>query len=119
VVERQVELDAAPDEVWSAVTAPERLSEWLGADVELDVRPGGTGTLVDPDGRRHPVLVEEVVPGRRLGLWWWPDDDGDGPASAVTFELEPVEAGRTRLRVIESPAFAPATVPGAWAMACA
>jgi uncharacterized protein YndB with AHSA1/START domain len=116
MVERAVDLEAGPDEVWSALTEPERLSEWLGGDVALDVRPGGTGSLVDPDGRRHAVLVEDVVPGRRLGLWWWPDDDGDEPASAVTFELEPVDAG-TRLRIVEAPALAPVGVPGAWAMA--
>jgi uncharacterized protein YndB with AHSA1/START domain len=122
VVEREVELGATPDDVWSALTEPARLEEWLGGDVDVDVRPGGTGTLVDPDGRRHAVLVEDVVPGHRLGLWWWPDDGGDGdePASAVSFELEPLDAGRrTLLRIVERPALAPATVPGAWAMAAA
>ena len=117
MVERAVVLDADVDEVWSAISEPEHLREWLGGDVDLDVTPGGNGTLVDEDGRRHAVLVEDVVPGRRLALWWWPDDDGDEPASAVTFDVEPLDAARTLVRVVEAPAFAPATVPGAWAMA--
>ena len=117
MVKREVELEATPDDVWSALTEPQRLNEWLGGDVDVDVRPGRSGTLVDPDGRRHAVLVEDVVPGRRLGLWWWPDDGGDEPVSTVTFELVPLESGGTRLRVVEAPAFAPSTVPGAWAMA--
>jgi hypothetical protein len=32
---------APRDEVWSALTDPERLEDWFANDVELDLRPGG------------------------------------------------------------------------------
>src|SRR3712207_4555252 len=40
---RSVELEAEVDQVWEAVTAPERLSGWLEGEVAVDVRPGGDG----------------------------------------------------------------------------
>ena len=111
-VERETDLEAAPDDVWAAVVD----GSWLGDDVSLDARPGGTGSLVDPDGAVRHVLVEEVVPGRRLGLWWWRDGEGEDVPTFVAVELEPLGRG-TRLRVVETRVAAPPTVPSAWALA--
>src|SRR3954453_246391 len=35
-VEREVTFPSRPDEVWEALTEPERLEEWFANDVELD-----------------------------------------------------------------------------------
>ena len=40
-VEREVVLDAPPEEVWEALTEPERLEEWFANDVEFDLERGG------------------------------------------------------------------------------
>lgn len=111
-VVREVELPAATDDVWDALTAADRVAAWFGADVAWELRPGGRATFVDDDGTRRAGEVDEVVAGRRLRFRWWPaDGDGDGPgadASVVTYELEPVPAG-TRLVVTEVP-----VAPTAW-----
>jgi len=99
-ITRSVELDAAVDDVWQAVTTPELLSGWLEGDVEVDVRPGGDGVLVEPDGAVRRMRIEEVEPTRRLALRWWPED-GSGPASTVELDLLPTPAG-TRLVVTET-----------------
>jgi len=99
-IRRSVELDAAVDDVWEAVTTPELLSGWLEGDLELDVRPGGEGVLVEPDGAVRRMRVEELEPTRRLALQWWPAD-GSGPASTVEMDLEPTPGG-TRLVVTET-----------------
>ena len=100
-VEREIVVPEAPDEVWEALTEPERLEEWFASDVELDARPGGEGVFRWGDGdERHAVEVE-LEEAERLVLDW---DDG----GSVAIELETTESG-TLVRVVEtSPAFAPA-----------
>jgi len=99
-ITRSVELEAAIDEVWRAVTTPELLGGWLEGDVEVDVRPGGDGVLVEPDGAVRRMLIDEVRPARRLALRWWPED-GSGPASTVELDLLPTPVG-TLLVVTET-----------------
>ena len=100
-VERDVVFPAEPDEVWEALTDPERLEEWFATEVELDATPGGEGTFRWGDGEERRATVREAEPEERLVLDW--DDGGE-----VVIELEPVEGG-TRLHVVEtSPEFAAA-----------
>jgi uncharacterized protein YndB with AHSA1/START domain len=100
-VEREIVVPETPDEVWEALTEPERLEEWFASEVELDARPGGEGVFRWGDGDERRALVREVEPAERLVLDW---DDG----GSVAIELETSEAG-TLVRVVEtSPDFAPA-----------
>jgi uncharacterized protein YndB with AHSA1/START domain len=75
-VTRTVVLDAPVEEVWDAVTDPERLDEWF-----------------TEDGEQRELVVEEVETGRRVDYSW---DDGQ-----VAIELERTDAG-TRVVVTES-----------------
>ncbi len=99
-VTRTVELEAEVGDVWAAMTTPEMLSGWLEGDVEVDVRPGGGGLIVEPDGARRRLRVDEVRHSERLALRWWPED-GSGPASTVELDLHPTPGG-TRLVVTET-----------------
>jgi uncharacterized protein YndB with AHSA1/START domain len=100
-VERDVLFPAEPDEVWEALTDPERLEEWFATEVELDPRPGGEGVFRWADGEERRAVVREAEPEERLVLDW--DDGGE-----VVLELEEVEGG-TRVHVTEtSPDFAAA-----------
>jgi uncharacterized protein YndB with AHSA1/START domain len=101
-VERQIELDASPDEVWSELDDPERLGEWLGAGVELDLEPGAAGTFSFPDGETRRARVVDVETGRRISFAWWPVAPRVGPPTTVTITVEPAGAG-SRLRVREAP----------------
>jgi uncharacterized protein YndB with AHSA1/START domain len=100
-VTREVVVPAPPEEVWEALTEPERLEEWFANEVELDVRPGGTGRFRWDDGDERHAVVREVQPGERLVLDW--DDEG-----RVVFTLEEVPDG-TRISVRE--------VSGEWSTA--
>ena len=93
-IEREVVLPASPDEVWEALTEPERLEEWFATEVELDPRPGGEGVFRWGDGEERRAIVREAEPGERLVLDW--DDAGE-----VVLELEEVDGG-TRVHVVES-----------------
>jgi uncharacterized protein YndB with AHSA1/START domain len=108
-VTREIELDAGPEEVWSAITEPERLEQWFANDVELDPRPGGRAVFRWDNGEERTAVVAEVEERRRLGLRW---DDG----GTVVLELEETLDG-TRLLVVEtSPEFS--TALALQALAC-
>lgn len=90
-VTRSVDLDAAVDDVWRAVTDPDERAAWLD----------------DPDAVSRRVRVDEATPGERLvWTWWQPGDEDD--ASTVSVVLSPLDTGGTRVIVTESlPALAP------------
>lgn len=77
--------EATPEELWSALTEPERLTRWLANVAELELRPGGRFLLVwQEDGQQTDGTVLDLEPGRVLELGWtYPDE----PESAVRFEL--------------------------------
>ena len=100
-ITREIEVPETPDEVWEALTEPERLEEWFASEVELDARPGGEGVFRRGDGDERHAVVRELEESERLVLDW---DDG----GSVAIELETTQAG-TLVRVVESaPDFAPA-----------
>src|SRR3954465_11012457 len=106
-VTREVTLPLDAEEAWETVT---ELEEWLVDDADLELEPGGEGTLRltegeggraggeggEPGGR--PAVVEDVEPGERLAFWWWA---GDAPATRVELTLVPAVSG-TRVVVVES-----------------
>ena len=100
-VERDITVPAEPDEVWEALTDPERLEEWFATEAELDPRPGGEGVFRWGDGEERRAVVREAEPEERLVLDW--EDGGE-----VVVELEEVDGG-TRVHVVEtSPEFSTA-----------
>ena len=100
-IEREIVVPAPPDEVWEALTEPERLEEWFATEVELDATPGGEGVFRWGDGEERRAVVREAEPGERLVLDW--DDDGE-----VVLELEEVDGGTLVLVRETSPDFAAA-----------
>jgi uncharacterized protein YndB with AHSA1/START domain len=102
-VEREIELDAPPDEVWRELADPERLGDWFEAEVDLELEPGGTGTFAFPDGELRRARVVDVEEGRRVSFTWWPIAPEAGRPTHVTITLSPGDDHGTRFRVRESP----------------
>ena len=97
-VTRSVELDAAPAEVWDALTEDALLGEWLADEVELEAEPGGEIVCRYADGEERHGEVELVEEAERLA-WSWRREGG--APSRVELVLDAV-ADRTRLTVIET-----------------
>ena len=93
-ITREIELPAPRDDVWDALTSPERLEEWFANEVELDATPGGSGRFRWDNGEERRAVVETVEPEERLVLRW--DDDG-----RVDLRLEDSDTG-TRIVVRET-----------------
>ena len=83
---REIEIAAAPDEVWQALTEAEQLEEWFANDVELDVRPGGRGVFRWENGETRVAEVERVDEGSRIVLRF--EDDG-----VVDLRVVPADGG--------------------------
>jgi uncharacterized protein YndB with AHSA1/START domain len=98
-------LDASPALVWRALTTPEILAEWLGPNT-MKAETGERFTLEAADaGGTLTCEVLEAEPPRRLSYTWRSDAAdavGEPLDSRVTFELTPLDHGRTLLRVVHS-----------------
>jgi uncharacterized protein YndB with AHSA1/START domain len=97
-VTRQLELEISPDALWEAITDRSALEAWLGDQVDVDLRPGGTGVVVD-DGITRRVRVETVEHGRGWSFRWQVDDE---PESHVTFAIATSDDGGSRLTITET-----------------
>lgn len=83
-VTRSVEVEAAVDEVWSAITDSDLRAHWLD----------------DDDARARTLRFDQVDTDRRLVWTWWRPGDELG-ASTVEVELTPTAVG-TRVVVTET-----------------
>jgi uncharacterized protein YndB with AHSA1/START domain len=100
-VTRETLFDSDTEEVWAALTEPERLESWFATEVELELVPGGRAAFRWGNGESREAVVEAVEDERLLALTW--EDGGE-----VLFELEEVDGG-TLLHVTEtSPEFSTA-----------
>lgn len=108
-IEREIQIDAPPEVVWSAITEPEHVARWFGDAATLDARPGTEATFTwDGDGTAHARVVT-VEPPRVFAFRWmrWSIEHPAGAgldesnSTLVEFTLAPEGEG-TRLRVVES-----------------
>jgi len=95
--EQVVDLDATIESAWAALSDPGELARWLGSSVELDVRPGGRGRVVDDDGTVREVLVTAVDDRQAIAWHWWSDD---GELSSVELRIDECD-GHARLHIVE------------------
>ncbi|OLF06980.1 hypothetical protein BLA60_29430 [Actinophytocola xinjiangensis] len=113
-VELRRRYDTGIDDLWDAMTNPERLRRWL-KPVTGDLRPGGTFAL---DGGEHGEILR-CEPPRVLKVSWLygPEADTWPGTSEVEVRLAPGPAGDTEFElihaaVVEEPLF-PTYGPGA------
>lgn len=99
VAERDYDTDL--DDLWDALTNPERIPRWC-MPIEGDLRVGGKYQLI---GNAHGTILE-CEPPRRLRVTWTMDEE---PGSWVTVTLAPAGRG-TRLLLEHA---APLDRPGA------
>jgi uncharacterized protein YndB with AHSA1/START domain len=103
---REVTVAAAHEVVWDALTDPDELAAWFGAEVEVDLRVGGAVRFRWPDATERRGLVIEFDPPRRLAFRWRElrtSSSGLAMADAtvVGFTVE-AEGRGTRVTVTES-----------------
>lgn len=108
LIKRELDLPASLAEVWRAISAPVRLSDWLADESVLELIPGGEASFRLGEEQRTGWVEEVSAPGTgqagepgtaRLVFWW---AHGDQPASRVELVLTPISDLQARLRVSEA-----------------
>jgi uncharacterized protein YndB with AHSA1/START domain len=103
------EIDGSPDEVWVALTDPAAIREYMfGAEVQTDWRPGSPITWMGEfEGKSFEDKGEilAVEPGQLLEFTHFSPLSGqeDKPENyhRVRYQLQPVDGGRTRVRLTQ------------------
>lgn len=84
--------DADAEELWSALTDPQRLARWV-AQVDGDLRPGGEFQATFTSGWEGPGQVDVCEPPRRLLVTMCPGQDDQ---TVIEVELVP-DGDQTRM----------------------
>ncbi|RBY97024.1 ATPase [Blastococcus sp. TF02-8] len=89
------------EDVWSALTEPDRLARWIGT-FEGERAPGAIGTFTmtheeEPAG--DAMQIVECSPPHRLVVQWVEEQEGSG-VWRIDLDLS-VEEGRTVLRFVQ------------------
>src|SRR3954452_12716936 len=110
-IDRAIEIKAAPERVWRALTSAPELSAWFEVKIEGEIAPGNevwmTTTHAGHAGQRFRVRFVEMTPPARFVWQWHPGavdptvDYAKEPRTTVTFTLTPSGRG-TRLTVAET-----------------
>jgi len=102
----EVFIKAAPERIWEAITTEEFTFRYFhGTRVRSDLKPGSPFTYFSGDGSAPIVegqVIESDPPRRLVHTWrslWSPELEADAP-SRLTWELEPMDGGVTKLRVV-------------------
>ncbi len=101
-------LHSSPADVWSALTEPERLGDWLAA-AEVEPGPGGTITLDFGDGGIERCRITVWDPPHALAYDW--NFVGERPTH-VSWELELVDDGAATRVTLEHTLLDAGIAPG-------
>lgn len=98
--EQTIEIEAPPEEVYSALTDPEKHSAFTGGEATGDPLVGGSFTAWD--GYIEGKYLALEPPTRVLQEWLTSEWPVGQPPSLVEFRLEEAGTNRTRLTLMHS-----------------
>jgi len=108
-IEKEILINAPVETVYRVITEPSQIAQWFSDAAEIDLRPGGAGTLTFEDratSNRMAVrlLVVAAEPLRRFAYRWdYPDGEQPREDNSLLVEFTlTAEGAATRLRVTES-----------------
>lgn len=109
-IRKTIVIDASPQAVFKAITDPSELTNWFPDNAMFDGRIGGKVKFYwyknrskeldrdyDPEG-----TVTEFIPNKKVSYTWQLKDIPDFPETTVTWELEEIDANKTRVALTHS-----------------
>lgn len=103
-IERRLDLAAAPERVWRALTDSKELTAWFSQRASFPTEVGGEGWLEWDGYGRFRVRIEAIEPGRRIAWRWATNADGpiEDESTLVEWTVEPAPGGGSTLHLRES-----------------
>lgn len=105
LVQREIQIAAAPATVFAFLTDPEKIMSWMGAEVTAEAHPGGLYLISGVGGRPRVArgAFREVVPIHRLAYSFGWEGDAEVPPGSSLIEIDLVDRdGGTLLRLTHS-----------------
>lgn len=104
-IRQQINIAAAPREVWRALTTEDGLKRWYADGVRIDARPGGRIVLTSEGADGAPVeergIFHEIRPTRKIEIAW--DDTSPAPTKGTRVEFQLAKDGdETLVNLIHS-----------------
>ena len=103
LVQREIQIAAAPATVFAFLTDPEKILSWMGAEVTAEAHAGGLYLISGVGGDRGRVArgsFQEVVPIHRLTYSFGWEGDEEVPPGSSLIEIDLVgRDGGTLLRL--------------------
>lgn len=97
-IEKQIEIDASPEDVWRAVSTSEGLTRWFPLEAKVEPGPDGSVTLSWGPGVTGTARVGHWEEGKRIS---WIESYGEEVEITVDFYVEGKD-GHTVFRVVQS-----------------
>jgi uncharacterized protein YndB with AHSA1/START domain len=103
-------IDTSPEVVFKAITDPNELTNWFPDNAIFDGRIGGKVRFTFNKERSEDLnsdyspegTVEEFIPNKKASYTWQLKDTPEFPDSTVTWELEEIDAIKTRVKLVHS-----------------
>jgi uncharacterized protein YndB with AHSA1/START domain len=99
-IDLSIETPADADVAWEAITEPDRIAEWFTDATPLGA-PGDQYRLDFGDSAVDGVVVD-VEAGHRFSYTWAWDGADEGERTLVTWSVEPLAAGGSRIHLEHS-----------------
>ncbi len=100
-VEAEIEIDAAPEVVWRALTEARELERWFPLEARVEPGEGGSVFMSWKNEYQGESRITVWEPGRHLQITWGFSDEDKEITQLTDFHLEGAK-GRTVLRVVTS-----------------
>ena len=104
-IEKKLELDQSPNDVWRALTDPSEVTSWFGDSAAFTPEAGGEGWFGWESHGRFAMKIEQFEPPQRLAWRWAREADkplAESHSTLVEWVLLPREDGGTTLLLKES-----------------
>jgi uncharacterized protein YndB with AHSA1/START domain len=109
-IEKHIVIDASPEVVFKAITDPKELTNWFPDQAILEAKVGGKvkfsfykeeGQHGDCSGATEGTIIE-FIPNKKVSYTWEKHNTPDFPRTVVTWKLEKIDDGRTRVNLLHT-----------------
>jgi uncharacterized protein YndB with AHSA1/START domain len=112
-IRKTIVIDASPEVVFKAITEPHELTQWFPDHAVLEPKIGGRvrfSFYKEKSEAEHERkmdylqegIVKEFIPNRKVSYTWQLKGIPEFPETTVVWELEEIEANKTRVELTHS-----------------